>query len=260
MNENDQKLIEKWQSFFTTCDRGENFKLLLSKCLDNLETVYLKNHGEINNRDRFNDLARLNCNVLSRLAMLNMVGCQAMTNPDKNYVLVYRAAENLENGGYSSMTFNFVMDEVYGKTFDIPVGLNDDFESTVVDYIDVEILRTLKSTIEPYVAKVDESKDLDLNLKSVIEVYGNNIAVTTRRGNANIIVASPKIAELLAQIYGLNYTPGTAKIEKVGMINGEQQLLMCDNSATEDYLIIGYVGCSAVDAGAFFPSVYSSDG
>lgn len=105
-------------------------------------------------------------------------------------------------------------------------------------------------------------------LLTKITVEANQIAIRTRRGNANFVVTTPRVVALLQQLSinkftsfkgtaGLPSVPdtGVGALAKVGLINDDQQLLVRDSyvqSASSDYVLMGYKGKQAGDSGIIY--------
>lgn len=105
-------------------------------------------------------------------------------------------------------------------------------------------------------------------LLTQITVEANQIAVRTRRGNANFVVTTPRICALLQQMSINKYTSfkttdavpttpdtGVGALAKVGLINDDQQLLVRDAYATtgkSDYILLGYKGKQPGDSGIIY--------
>ena len=85
----------------------------------------------------------------------------------------------------------------------------------------------------------------------------NQIALTTRRGRANFIIASANVIAALEQLSGFMYSsvPGSVKVTlgvaKVGTLDGQFTVYM-DTFATRDYVTLGYKGTSAFDTGIIY--------
>ena len=105
-------------------------------------------------------------------------------------------------------------------------------------------------------------------LLTQVTVEANNIAVRTRRGNANFVVTTPRICALLQQLSMNKFTSfkttdamptvpdsGVGALAKVGLINDDQQLLVRDSYAatgTMDYILMGYKGKQPGDSGIIY--------
>lgn len=105
-------------------------------------------------------------------------------------------------------------------------------------------------------------------LLTQITVEAQQIAIRTRRGNANFVVTTPRICALLQQLSMNKYTSfkntdaiptvpdtGVGALAKVGLINDDQQLLVRDSYASSgslDYVLMGYKGKQAGDSGIIY--------
>ncbi len=85
----------------------------------------------------------------------------------------------------------------------------------------------------------------------------NRIAVTTRRGTGNFLVASPNVVGALEGLNNFMYSPVSndlgpiGSVTKVGMLDGRFAVYL-DTFATSDYVTIGYKGASNLDTGVVF--------
>ena len=93
-----------------------------------------------------------------------------------------------------------------------------------------------------------------------IEREANQIAKETRRGKGNIIICSSDVASALQMAGVLDYTPAlnsnNLQIDDTGntfagVLNGRFKVYI-DPYATGNYLVVGYKGSSAFDAGLFY--------
>ena len=93
-----------------------------------------------------------------------------------------------------------------------------------------------------------------------IEREANQIAKDTRRGKGNIIVCSSDIASALQMAGVLDYAPALNSNNLqpddtgntfVGVLNGRFRVYI-DPYAGANYLIVGYKGANAFDAGIFY--------
>ena len=105
-------------------------------------------------------------------------------------------------------------------------------------------------------------------LLTQITVEAQQIAVRTRRGNANFVVTTPRICALLQQLSMNKYTSfkttdtvpttpdtGVGALSKIGLINDDSQLLVRDAFATtgkSDYILLGYKGKQPGDSGIIY--------
>ena len=93
-----------------------------------------------------------------------------------------------------------------------------------------------------------------------IEREANQIAKDTRRGKGNIIVCSSDVASALQMAGVLDYTPALASNNLnaddtgntfAGVLNGRFKVYI-DPYAGANYLVVGYKGSNAFDAGIFY--------
>ena len=93
-----------------------------------------------------------------------------------------------------------------------------------------------------------------------IEKEANAIAKETRRGKGNIIICSSDVASALQMAGVLDYTPALAANNLsvddtgntfVGVLNGRFKVYI-DPYSGSNYIVVGYKGSSAFDAGIFY--------
>jgi hypothetical protein len=93
-----------------------------------------------------------------------------------------------------------------------------------------------------------------------IEQEANAIAKATRRGKGNIVICSSDVASALQMAGVLDYTPAIAgnnlQVDDTGntfagVLNGRYRVYI-DPYAGSNYLVVGYKGTSAFDAGIFY--------
>jgi hypothetical protein len=93
-----------------------------------------------------------------------------------------------------------------------------------------------------------------------IEREANQIAKDTRRGKGNIIVCSSDVASALQMAGVLDYTPAlnsnNLQVDDTGntfagVLNGRMKVYI-DPYTTGNYMVVGYKGSSAFDAGLFY--------
>ena len=100
-------------------------------------------------------------------------------------------------------------------------------------------------------------------LLAQVNYLANMIAMKTRRGGGNFIIASPRICSLLTMLGVTKFAaagttmptvPNTAvgALQKVGLINDGQQLLIRDTFAAGDYVLVGYRGKQLGDTGIIY--------
>ena len=93
-----------------------------------------------------------------------------------------------------------------------------------------------------------------------IEQEANAIAKETRRGKGNVVICSSDVASALQMAGVLDYTPAlnsnTLEVDDTGntfagVLNGRFRVYV-DPFAGANYLVVGYKGSSAFDAGLFY--------
>jgi hypothetical protein len=92
-----------------------------------------------------------------------------------------------------------------------------------------------------------------------IEREANKIALDTRRGKGNLILCSSDVASALQMAGVLDYTPAIDSALNVdatgntfaGVLNGRYKVYV-DPYAGSEFLVVGYKGTSAFDAGIFY--------
>ena len=103
-------------------------------------------------------------------------------------------------------------------------------------------------------------------LLTQITIQANYIALKTRRGTGNFVIASPKVCAILEQLSMQKYVSfnngkqvpsvpysGVGALQKQGLINDGNQLLVRDANATMgDYVLIGYKGQHPGDSGIIY--------
>ena len=147
--------------------------------------------------------------------------------------------------------------------------------SEVLAEINREIIRTVYTTAVPGSqtdVAVPGQFDLDVDsngrwsverfkgLMFHIEREANALAKATRRGKGNIIVCSSDVASALQMAGVLDYTPAlnsnNLQVDDTGntfagVLNGRYRVYI-DPYATGNYMVVGYKGSSAFDAGLFY--------
>ncbi len=93
-----------------------------------------------------------------------------------------------------------------------------------------------------------------------IETEANAIAKATRRGKGNMVICSSDVASALQMAGVLDYTPAlnanNLQVDDTGntfagVLNGRYRVYI-DPYAGDNYLVVGYKGASAFDAGLFY--------
>ena len=147
--------------------------------------------------------------------------------------------------------------------------------SEVLAEINREVIRTLYVTAVPGSqtnVAVPGQFDLDVDsngrwsvekfkgLMFHIEREANALAKATRRGKGNIILCSSDVASALQMAGVLDYTPAlnsnNLQVDDTGntfagVLNGRYRVYI-DPYATGNYMVVGYKGSNAFDAGLFY--------
>lgn len=92
-----------------------------------------------------------------------------------------------------------------------------------------------------------------------VEREANQIAKSTRRGRGNLIICSSDVASALQMAGVLDYTPALTNNLGIddtgntfaGILNGKYKVYI-DPYAGANYMVVGYKGTSAFDAGIFY--------
>lgn len=97
-----------------------------------------------------------------------------------------------------------------------------------------------------------------------VDREANAIAKATRRGRGNVIICSSDVASALVMAGKLDYTPALSTDLTVddtgntfaGILNGRYRVYIdpyfSNNGANEEFLMVGYKGTNAYDAGLFY--------
>lgn len=93
-----------------------------------------------------------------------------------------------------------------------------------------------------------------------VEREANQIARETRRGRGNIIVCNSDVASALNMSGKLDYAPALSTDLNVddtgntfvGVLNGQYRVYIDPYHSGDDFLVMGYKGASAFDAGLFY--------
>jgi hypothetical protein len=157
---------------------------------------------------------------------------------------------------------------------DAETELANILQSEILVEINRELVRTVYSTAVAGATgtAVAGTFDLDVDangrwsvekfkgLMFQIEQEANAIAKATRRGKGNIVICSSDVASALQMAGILDYTPalnGNALAVDdtgntfAGVLNGRYRVYI-DPYAGANYLVVGYKGSSAFDAGLFY--------
>ena len=206
----------------------------------------------------------------------NMTGAVSQTNPiaemafsiDKVAVTAKSRALKAE---YSS---ELAQDLKAIHGLDAETELSNLLSSEILAEINREVVRTVYGTATIGAASGTAvpgifNLDVDANgrwsvekfkgLMFQIEKEANAIAKATRRGKGNIIICSSDVASALQMAGVLDYTPALNNALNVddagntfaGVLNGRFKVYV-DPYAGGEYLVVGYKGTNAFDAGLFY--------
>jgi hypothetical protein len=157
---------------------------------------------------------------------------------------------------------------------DAETELSNILQSEILVEINRELVRTIyTNAVQGAVATaVAGTFDLDVDangrwsvekfkgLMFQIEQEANAIAKATRRGKGNIVICSSDVASALQMAGVLDYTPAlnsnSLEVDDTGntfagVLNGRYRVYI-DPYAGNNYLVVGYKGSSAFDAGLFY--------
>ena len=157
---------------------------------------------------------------------------------------------------------------------DAETELANILQSEILVEINRELVRTIYQTAKPGATGTAVSGTFDLDVDAngrwsvekfkglmfQIEQEANAIAKATRRGKGNIVICSSDVASALQMAGVLDYTPAlNANALNVddtgntfaGVLNGRYRVYI-DPYAGDNYLVVGYKGSSAFDAGLFY--------
>jgi len=146
--------------------------------------------------------------------------------------------------------------------------------SEILVEINREVVRTIYNTAVTGAANTANAgifdMDVDANgrwsvekfkgLMFQIEQEANAIAKSTRRGKGNIVICSSDVASALQMAGVLDYTPAlnsnALNVDDTGntfagVLNGRYRVYI-DPYAGSNYVVVGYKGSSAFDAGLFY--------
>lgn len=198
---------------------------------------------------------------------------------------------DIVHGTYPTVSFGLERKEVVAKTRklgahwspelaeDMEVMHNIDVETELVNILSYEIGAEIDRQILTEMIKLATLNSIEaidaesiygwdqasrvIALLSKVNQIANQIAIDTRRGAGNFVVASPKVCSLLTMLGVSKFTangetmpsvPASAvgALQKVGLINDGQQLLIRDTFARVDYFMVGYKGTHPGDAGIIY--------
>jgi len=157
---------------------------------------------------------------------------------------------------------------------DAETELANILSSEILVEINREVVRTIFTNAVQGAAKTATAGTFDLDVDAngrwsvekfkglmfQIETEANAIAKQTRRGKGNIVICSSDVASALQMAGILDYTPAlnsnNLQVDDTGntfagVLNGRYRVYI-DPYAGDNYLVVGYKGSSAFDAGLFY--------
>ncbi len=157
---------------------------------------------------------------------------------------------------------------------DAETELANILSSEILVEINREVVRTIFTNAVTGAAKTAAPGTFDLDVDAngrwsvekfkglmfQIETEANAIAKQTRRGKGNLVICSSDVASALQMAGILDYTPAlnsnNLQVDDTGntfagVLNGRYRVYI-DPYAGDNYLVVGYKGSSAFDAGLFY--------
>lgn len=157
---------------------------------------------------------------------------------------------------------------------DAETELSNILQGEILAEINREVVRTIYTNAVAGAAGTASAGTFDLDVDAngrwsvekfkglmfQIEQEANAIAKATRRGKGNIVMCSSDVASALQMAGVLDYTPALAgnnlQVDDTGntfagVLNGRYRVYI-DPYAGSNYLVVGYKGTSAFDAGIFY--------
>jgi hypothetical protein len=157
---------------------------------------------------------------------------------------------------------------------DAETELANILQGEILSEINREVVRTIYKTAEQGAAGTATQGIFDLDVDAngrwsvekfkglmfQVEQEANAISKQTRRGKGNIVICSSDVASALQMAGVLDYTPalgGNAlQVDDTGntfagVLNGRMRVYI-DPYAGSNYMVVGYKGTSAFDAGLFY--------
>ena len=157
---------------------------------------------------------------------------------------------------------------------DAETELANILQSEILVEINRELVRTIYGTAVAGAAVTATPGTFDLDVDAngrwsvekfkglmfQIEQEANAIAKATRRGKGNMVICSSDVASALQMAGVLDYTPAlnsnSLSVDDTGntfagVLNGRYKVYI-DPYAGDNYLVVGYKGSSAFDAGIFY--------
>ena len=157
---------------------------------------------------------------------------------------------------------------------DAETELANILQTEILTEINREVVRTIYAVAVPGAAGAATPGTFDLDVDAngrwsvekfkglmfQIEQEANAIAKGTRRGKGNVVICSSDVASALQMAGVLDYTPAlnsnTLEVDDTGntfagVLNGRFRVYV-DPFAGANYMVVGYKGSSAFDAGLFY--------
>jgi len=157
---------------------------------------------------------------------------------------------------------------------DAETELANILQSEILVEINRELVRTIYATAKTGAVGTAATGVFDLDVDAngrwsvekfkglmfQIEQEANAIAKGTRRGKGNMVICSSDVASALQMAGVLDYTPAIAgnslEVDDTGntfagVLNGRYRVYI-DPYAGSNYMVVGYKGSSAFDAGLFY--------
>jgi hypothetical protein len=157
---------------------------------------------------------------------------------------------------------------------DAETELANILQSEILAEINREVVRTIYNTAVTGAATTAAPGVFDLDVDAngrwsvekfkglmfQIELEANALAKATRRGKGNIVICSSDVASALQMAGVLDYTPAlnsnALNVDDTGntfagVLNGRYRVYI-DPYAGANYMVVGYKGASAFDAGLFY--------
>ena len=157
---------------------------------------------------------------------------------------------------------------------DAETELANILSSEILVEINREVVRTIYNTAVTGAANTAAAGTFDMDVDAngrwsvekfkglmfQIEQEANAIAKSTRRGKGNIVICSSDVASALQMAGVLDYTPAlnsnALNVDDTGntfagVLNGRYRVYI-DPYAGDNYVVVGYKGSSAFDAGMFY--------
>lgn len=204
---------------------------------------------------------------------------------------------NIHDGSYPTMSFGLVKTAVEAKTRKLAAHWSPELAEDMQAMHGIDVEREMVNTLTYEVgAEIDRQIITEMvkaaiiggstsewtplsadgldqmgrlaTLLTQITIEANQIAIRTKRGNANFVVTTPRVCALLQQMSMNKFTSfknasgvpsvpdtGVGALAKVGLINDDSMLLVRDahvQNDSSDYVLMGYKGKQAGDSGIIY--------